>query len=197
MSNYAYLRVSTQGQILERQEELMRLKEIPEKNWYREKVSGGKKSKTRPVFDDLLQHLKTGDTLYVESMSRLGRNLEDLIATANYLTNDKKVNLWLLKENMFLSADAKANPMQTMMFNIFGAFAQFQKDIQNDLIRESLAIKKENGQVLGKPRDTEKRERIRQYITSPGWNGSVKQTAIDLGVNARTIKSVMNESEVN
>lgn len=149
---YAYLRVSTEKQILERQEELMKQKGIEKKNWFLEKVSGGSKCNQRPQFDLMIHSLQPNDTIYFESMSRMGRNLEDLINTSNYLLKDKKVNIEFIKEGLTLSCDERQTPMQIAMFNMFGMFYQFQKDVQNDLIRDSLAVKKAQGIILGRPK---------------------------------------------
>ena len=76
MSEYGYVRVSSTDQNEERQMAAMAKREIPEKNVFRDKQSG--KDFERPQYKRMLKALKSGDTLYILSIDRLGRNYGEI-----------------------------------------------------------------------------------------------------------------------
>ena len=73
----AYIRVSTIDQDTLRQDKMMQDLGITEENTFREKISG--KNADRPELQRMLQYIRKGDTVVVESLSRLGRNTKDLL----------------------------------------------------------------------------------------------------------------------
>ena len=73
----AYIRVSTIDQDTLRQDKMMQDLGITEDNTFREKISG--KNADRPELQRMLQYIRKGDIVYVESLSRLGRNTQDLL----------------------------------------------------------------------------------------------------------------------
>ncbi|WP_245338881.1 recombinase family protein, partial [Staphylococcus sp. GDX8P107P-1] len=86
-----YARVSTIDQNLDRQIE--NLQSFGAEKIFTEKQSG-KSIENRPVFQEVLNFLRMGDRLIVESIDRLGRNYEEIIQTVNYL-KDKEVQLMI------------------------------------------------------------------------------------------------------
>lgn len=87
VSNIAYIRVSSDSQYLDRQEELFKGYKIDK--FYMEKVSG-KNIKDRPELQKMMDYVREGDIVYVESISRFGRSLQDLLNLINQL-NEKGV----------------------------------------------------------------------------------------------------------
>lgn len=90
-----YVRVSTTDQNPARQMELM--KSLGVEKIYSEKLSG--KNTERPQFKEMLSFLREGDTLYIESFSRLSRSTRDLLNTVSVLT-ERGVNLVSDKEKL-------------------------------------------------------------------------------------------------
>jgi DNA invertase Pin-like site-specific DNA recombinase len=86
-----YARVSTIDQNLDRQIE--NLKSFGAEKIFTEKQSG-KSIENRPVFQDVLNFVRMGDRLVVESIDRLGRNYDEIIQTVNYL-KEKEVQLMI------------------------------------------------------------------------------------------------------
>ena len=78
MSNIAYIRVSSTDQNTSRQEEMF--KDLKIDKYYIEKVSG-KNIKDRPELQKMMDYVREGDTVIVESISRFGRSLQDLFFT--------------------------------------------------------------------------------------------------------------------
>src|SRR5699024_12289763 len=86
-----YARVSTIDKNIDRQIE--NLESFGDENIFTEKQSG-KSIENRPVFQDVLNFVRMGDRLVVESIDRLGRNYDEIIQTVIYL-KDKEVQLMI------------------------------------------------------------------------------------------------------
>ena len=82
---------------------------------YKEKVSGSKAD--RPILQDMLKNLRSGDILVVWKLDRLGRSLKDLLEIVSGLQN-RSVELVSLKENIDTSSSTGK-----LIFSIFGALA--------------------------------------------------------------------------
>lgn len=97
MRNYTfgYARVSTESQNLDRQIDALRKHGVD--IIYNEKMTGTKKD--RPELSKMLERMTTGDTVIIESLSRLGRSTKDLIELTEQF-HSKGVNLISLKESI-------------------------------------------------------------------------------------------------
>ena len=95
MSRIGYIRVSTEHQETARQQEIMCGYQVD--RIFSEKISGA--NKDRPQLKAMLDYVREGDTLYVESISRLGRSTKDLLNIIDTLT-EKGVTLISHKENI-------------------------------------------------------------------------------------------------
>lgn len=139
-----YIRVSTQEQNLDRQSDLI-------KNTYEvdrvfeEKVSG-KNTKDRPEFNKMLEFVREGDTVYVESFSRLSRSTQDLLKTVQTLS-EKGVGLVSDKEKLDTTT-----PHGKFMLTIFAALSEFERENTLERQREGIAAAKARGKVLGRKR---------------------------------------------
>ena len=148
---YGYARVSTQDkQEFTRQEYALREHELDK--IFEEKISGTKKACGREEFNKMLELLKAGDEVYFESMSRMARSMQDLIDTTKLIVKTKKCKVVFLKENLSIGDGKGLDAMGALIFNIMGAFAQFERDLTADCTRQALAAKKADGVVLGRPR---------------------------------------------
>ena len=88
MSRIGYIRVSTEHQETARQQEIMCDYQVD--RIFSEKISGA--NKDRPQLKAMLDYVREGDTLYIESISRLGRSTKDLLNIIDTLT-EKGVTL--------------------------------------------------------------------------------------------------------
>ena len=91
---YGYVRVSTKEQNWDRQILAMREFGIPDKQIYREKLSG--KDFERPVYLRLLRKFKPGDTFVIKSIDRLGRNYDEILEQWRVITREKKAAIVVL-----------------------------------------------------------------------------------------------------
>lgn len=136
-----YIRVSTLDQSTERQLDGLKLDKV-----FEEKASA--KDTKRPQLRACLEYIREGDTLVVHSIDRLARNLEDLQRLVRELTH-KGVSILFVKENLTFQG-GENNPMQTLMFQMLGAFAQFERALIRERQREGIALAKKEGRPLGR-----------------------------------------------
>ena len=144
MRNYifGYARVSTAEQNLDRQ--LDALKKYGVDKIYNEKMTGTKRE--RPELDKMLDRMTDGDTVVIESLSRLGRSTKDLIELVE-LFESKEVNLVSLKE----SIDTNTSTGK-LLFTLMSAIAQFERDCIADRTKEGLKAARARGRVGGRPK---------------------------------------------
>ena len=144
MKNYifGYARVSTEQQNLDRQ--LDALRRYGCDVIYNEKMTGTKRD--RPELSKLLDRMTDGDTVVIESLSRLGRSTKDLIELTE-LFQSKGVHLVSLKESIDTSTSTGK-----LLFTLMSAIAQFERDVIADRTREGLKSARARGRAGGRPR---------------------------------------------
>ena len=140
MSKVGYIRVSAIDQNTERQE--VALKELKVDKIFTEKLSG--KNTNRPELHRMLDYVREGDTLYIESISRLARSTKDLFLVQ--VLQEKGVDLVSLKENIDTTT-----PQGRFILTIFGALSELERENILQRQREGIEIAKQNGKVLGRP----------------------------------------------
>ncbi|PGB75025.1 DNA invertase, partial [Bacillus pseudomycoides] len=141
---YGYARVSTQQQDLIRQLDMLQNYNCTE--ILTEKITGTKSD--RPELTRLKDKIRPGDTLVVESFSRLGRSTKDLIELVDFFEN-KGVKLISIKEQFDTNT-----PQGKLMLTVFQAFSQFERDLIAQRTQEGLvsARARARGRVGGRPR---------------------------------------------
>jgi DNA invertase Pin-like site-specific DNA recombinase len=137
-----YIRVSTLTQNTDRQLDGIELDEV-----FEEKVSG--KDTNRPQLDAMLKHVRKGDTVFVHSMDRLARNLDDLRRIVKELTG-RGVKVQFSKEQLTFSSEK--NSMAELLLNVMGAFAEFERSLILERQREGIALAKQKGVFKGRKR---------------------------------------------
>ena len=137
-----YARVSTVEQNLDRQMDMLRSYGVDK--IYTEKMTGTKRD--RPELNQLLERMEAGDTVVIESLSRLGRSTKDLIELVE-LFEKCGVQLVSLKESIDTSTSTGK-----LLFTIMSALAQFERDVLADRTREGLKAARARGHFGGRPR---------------------------------------------
>lgn len=135
-----YVRVSTQEQNTIRQEILM--KDLGVDDVYIDRMSG--KSADRPELKKLMEYVRKGDTVIVESISRFARNTRDLLELVEQLTA-KGVEFVSRKE-----AIDTTTPSGKFMLTIFGAVAELEREYILQRQQEGIAIAKAQGVYKGR-----------------------------------------------
>ncbi len=140
MSKIGYIRVSTEHQETARQQEIMCGYQVD--RIFSEKLSGA--NTDRPQLRAMLDYVREGDTLYVESISRLGRSTKDLLNIIDTLS-DKGVTLISHKEN--IDTDT---PTGKFMLTVFAALSQLEREQLKQRQREGIEIAKAQGKYTGR-----------------------------------------------
>ena len=135
-----YIRVSTQEQNTIRQEELMTA--LGADQIYIDRMSG--KNTNRPELQSMLEFVRQGDTVVVESISRFARNTRDLLELVEQLSA-KGVAFVSQKEAIDTST-----PTGKFMLTVFGAVAELEREYILQRQREGIDIAKANGIYKGR-----------------------------------------------
>lgn len=139
---YGYARVSTRHQDLEGQ--LRQLEEERCDRVFFEKITGTKSD--RPEFQKLLQEIQTGDTLVVTKLDRFARSTQDALNTIKYLF-EKGVRINVLNLGIIENTSTGR-----LVFTIFSAFADFERDLIVERTQEGKEIAKQrSGFKEGRP----------------------------------------------
>ena len=102
---YGYIRVSSTDQNEDRQRIAIAAKDVPQKNVYMDKQSG--KDFDRPQYKRLVRKLKPGDTVYVLSIDRLGRNYKDVQEQWRIITKEKGADVCVIDMPLLDTRTAK------------------------------------------------------------------------------------------
>jgi DNA invertase Pin-like site-specific DNA recombinase len=141
-----YARVSTKEQSLDLQVDA--LKQAQCEQVFMEVASGAQTA--RPVLTDLLSRLRPGDVLVIWKLDRLGRSLQHLVT----LTNDlmaRRIGLISLNDPIDTTT-----AQGRLVFNIFGALAEFERDLIRERTQAGLQAARARGRTGGRPRGLSK-----------------------------------------
>ena len=175
-----YARVSSEDQNLERQ--LKQFDSLKLDKVFTDKVSG--KNTDRLGYSNMMDYVRDGDELFICSMDRLARNLNDLLQTTETL-QAKGVAVHFLKENISLSPKGETSPISKLLLSMMGAVAEFERSLIRERQKEGILIAKEKGTYKGrKPLDLEKIDKIKE-LSALGV--SVSKIARDLKLSRTTV----------
>ena len=179
-----YIRVSTLDQQSGRQLEGLELDRT-----FVDQASG--KDAKRPQLEELLNFVRTGDTVIVHSMDRLARNLDDLRDIVQALTN-KGVRIEFVKENLTFTGED--SPMASLMLSVMGAFAEFERSLIKERQREGIALAKRRGAYRGRKKSFSPQEvaELRQRVAA---GISKAQVAREAGISRQTLYQYLQENK--
>lgn len=180
-----YARVSTQDQNLYLQKDA--LKKAGCEKIFTDKSSGIKTA--RPGLEKVLNLLKKGDCLVVWKMDRLGRSLKHLIEVITNL-KDKGIGFKSIQENIdTMTSSGK------LIFHIFGALAEFERDLILERTYAGLKAARARGRVGGRPKvmNESKLELALELMDDPNY--SVKKVCETLNISKSTLYNYLNSPE--
>lgn len=147
--NYGYIRISTDKQTTENQrfeiQNFTEKRQILINEWIEETISSTKKLEIRK-FGALLQRMQKGDVLVVSELSRLGRNLMQIMKILHDCM-EKDVMVYTVKENYELGNNINSK----VLAFAFGLSAEIERNLISQRTKEALARRKAEGQILGRP----------------------------------------------
>ena len=139
-------------------------------------MSGAKSN--RPGLETAIEFVRSGDTLVVWRLDRLGRNMEDLITIVNRL-NNRGVSFQSLQENITMD---KSSSTGQLMFHLFAAFAEFERNLILERSAAGRAAARARGRFGGRPEKLSKSDL------------ELMKTLIDNGTPIKTIAERWNVS---
>ena len=145
-----YARVSTGLQNLNLQED--RLNQYGCEKIFSDHISGAKSK--RPGLDRAIEFARSGDTIVVWRLDRLGRNMEDLITLVNEL-NNRGVSFHSLEENITMD---KSSSTGQLLFHLFAAFAEFERNLILERSSAGRIAARARGRYGGRPEKLNKQD---------------------------------------
>lgn len=174
MKHIGYVRVSTVDQNTERQLDSITLDKV-----FTDKCSG--KDTNRPQLKALLEYVREGDEVHVHDISRMARNVSDLIELIKQM-NSQGVTVRFHKEGLTFTGEQ--NAMQELMLGVLGSVYQFERSMLLERQREGIQKAKEKGVYKGRPQQID-REKVLELLAG---GLSIRKTAAQLGISVSTVQ---------
>lgn len=176
-----YIRVSTLEQNTARQEE--ELKGLKLDEVFIDHASG--KDVARPQLQLALKHLRKNDMLIVYSMDRLARNLDDLRKIVKELTG-RGVAVQFIKESLTFTGED--SPMSNLLLSVMGAFAEFERSLIRERIKEGIAIAKQKGVYKGRKKSLDA-AKLSELIARDTANNHKQRSTLarEFGISRETL----------
>lgn len=172
-----YVRCSTKDQNPERQEVLM--ERLGVEKVFIDMLSG--KDTNRPQLQEMMNFMREGDVVVVESFSRLARNTKDLLDITDKMT-EKGVEFISQKE----AIDTKT-PVGKALLTILGAISELERDYLLARQKEGIALKKERGEYKGRvPIKVDEKQFEQEYNLWKSGQVTAKTAMSHLGLKPNT-----------
>ncbi|MBJ7353767.1 MAG: recombinase family protein [Thermoleophilaceae bacterium] len=148
---------------------------------------------TRPELAKALDHLRAGDTLVVWRLDRLGRSLKDLVRIVEDLA-EREIGFCSLHESIDTTS-----PTGKLTFHLFGALAEFERDLIRERTSAGLAAARSRGRIGGRPTvmTPKKLEMAKSMLAAKNADGSSEHTVDDIastiGVSRATVYRALRE----
>lgn len=146
---YGYIRVSTDRQTTQNQKfeikNYAKERNVVIDEWIEETISATKKLEQRK-FGHLLNKMKKGDVLIVSELSRMGRNLMQIMKILHDCM-EKDIQVFTIKERYELGNNINSK----VLAFAFGLSAEIERNLISQRTKEALARKKAEGVILGRP----------------------------------------------
>ncbi|MCH4391479.1 MULTISPECIES: recombinase family protein [Staphylococcus] len=179
-----YARVSTGLQNLNLQED--RLNQYGCEKIFSDHISGAKSK--RPGLDRAIEFARSGDTIVVWRLDRLGRNMEDLITLVNEL-NNRGVSFHSLEENITMD---KSSSTGQLLFHLFAAFAEFERNLILERSSAGRIAARARGRYGGRPEKLNKQD-LKLLKTLYDNGTPIKTIAEQWKVSRTTIYRYLNK----
>ncbi|WP_258131857.1 recombinase family protein [Bacillus cereus] len=151
--NFIYMRVSTKEQNLDRQYEALKSYVTDKKYIYSDKASG--KDMEREDFQNMLKAMRSGDTLYIKSIDRLGRNKQQIKEYLQYFKNEgirvKVIDLPTTMIDIQEGQEGILDMVNNILIEVYTTLAQQERETIKQRQKEGIAVAKAKGKHLGRP----------------------------------------------
>jgi len=180
-----YSRVSTQEQNLNLQKDA--LKKAGCEKIFTDIGSGA--NFDRKGLTDALSFMRKGDCLVVWKLDRLGRSLKDLIATINDI-HEKKMSFQSLQESLNTGTSSGK-----LIFHVFGALAEFERDVIRDRTKAGLTAARARGRLGGRPKKLDKSKVSMAKALLADHSNAIKDICKTLNISKSTLYRAVKQKE--
>lgn len=178
-----YARVSTQEQNLDLQQDA--LQKVGCEKIIVDTISG--KQSQRPGLEQLKLLLRKGDVVVVWRLDRLGRSLKHLIEWMNYL-EAMEVGFESLQESINTTT-----PTGKLVFHIFGALAEFERNLILERTKAGLAAARARGRLGGRKKTLSPEKRRMVYELYKSKQHPIKEICAMFGISKPTLYQYVKE----
>ena len=184
MKVIGYIRVSSNKQDLQTQEHLLlkyaQQHDLKITDFINIEISSRKGTKERRI-DEIVAYLNDGDVLLVAELSRLGRNMFEVIQIINQLGENGVKVIFVRQPELSL-----VGPQRKLLLAIYSYFAEAERDFISIRTKQGLAAAQASGKKLGRPKGSRNKQRAldpyRQQIME----------YLQLGLSLRRIRTILN-----
>ena len=152
MATYAYVRVSTKEQNLDRQIDALAEYDIPKKNIFYDYQSG--KDFDRPGYRKMIRKMREGDLLIIKSIDRLGRNYDEVLMQWQHITKKIKADIVVLDMPLLDTRNKETNItgklISDLVLQILAYVAQTEREFIHQRQLEGIAAAKARGVKMGR-----------------------------------------------
>ena len=180
-----YARISTNEQNLSLQMDA--LERVDCGKIFHDQISGAKTQ--RPGLDEALTHLRKGDVLVVWRLDRLCRSLKHLIELVNSL-EERGIGFQSLQESIDTTTSGGK-----LIFHIFGALAEFERNLIQERTYAGLAAARARGRTGGRPKALDTKGTALLYRLYDEKKYSIQEICELVGVSKSTLYSYLRERE--
>jgi DNA invertase Pin-like site-specific DNA recombinase len=180
-----YARVSMQDQNLDLQKDA--LQKAGCEKIYVDTMTG--EAKNRPGLEQAFEMLREGDTLVVWRLDRLGRSLKHLIELVQELSH-RQVGFNSLQESIDTTS-----PSGKLVFHIFGALAEFERNLIAERTKAGLAAARARGRLGGRPKALDDKQREAVIVLYNEKKHSVKEICQIMGISRQTLYNYLRQDK--
>lgn len=183
MANVGYIRVSTVQQNTERQLDGVALDKV-----FTEKCSA--KNTERPELNAMLAYVREGDVIHVHELSRLGRNVKDLLNIIDEVKT-KGASIHFHKEKLVAGKEETA--ISKMMLNVIASVAQMEREMMLERQAEGYQAAKAAGKIAS--RGNSKTIDRAGIVAALAAGASIRTVAKDYSISTQTVQRIKKEQE--
>jgi len=181
-----YIRVSTERQSMENQKH--KLLEYAQQNKiiideFIELEISSKKDQKERLLDEVFEKLKSGDIFMCTELSRLGRNMLEIL---NLIEKFNNAGIKIIFTNQPELSTNKNEALSSLLLAIYGYFAQTEREIISQRTKQGLAAARASGKKLGRPKGAKNKNRI----LDP-FKDEIKQY-LEIGLTQTNILKIIN-----
>ena len=180
-----YARISTNEQNLSLQMDALEKTDCGK--MFHDQISGAKTQ--RPGLDEALAYLREGDVLVVWRLDRLGRSLKHLIELVNSL-EERGIGFQSLQESIDTTTSGGK-----LIFHIFGALAEFERNLIQERTHAGLAAARARGRTGGRPKALDVKEMALLYRLYDEKKHSIQEICDLVRVSKSTLYSYLRERD--